>query len=50
MVNDEILPPNAPKHLRRNADAIFGKIVTETRKMLEKTTLESLGSSSRKKR
>ncbi len=49
MVNDEILPPNAPKNLRRNADQIFGKIVTETRKMLEKTTLETLCSSHRKK-
>ena len=49
MINDEMLPDNAPKHLRRNADAIFGKIVNDTRKTLEKTSLEDLAASRRKK-
>ncbi len=47
MVNEEILPENAPKNLRRNADALFGKIVTETRKTLLKTSLEDLASTGR---
>ena len=50
MVNDEILPPNAPKHLRRNADNVFGKVIAEMRKALEKTTLEDLASASRRRR
>ncbi len=45
MVNEEILPDNAPKNLRRNAHALFGKIVTETRKALQKTSLADLASS-----
>jgi len=47
MINDEMLPENAPKHLRRNADTIFSKIVDDTRKTLEKTTLEDLASTGR---
>ncbi len=50
MVNEEILPYNAPKTLRKNVDAVFAKVVTETRKQLEKTTLDDLAGSKGRRR
>ena len=46
LVDEEILPPNAPKALRKNVEAVFSKVVAETRRQLERTTLDELASGS----